>query len=76
MKNCLSFCCLLNLQKNNIKKDKTPNEINESYAYYMSEALRYAGLDSGLEIQMKKSVSLYLNKINSHFKDSMSKDDL
>ena len=46
--------------------------VNESHAYYISEALSYVGLDIKTEHIMKKEVKEYLNSIGSNFADDVS----
>jgi len=51
------------------------NKVSESYAFHMSEALGYAGLDMTVESEMKDSVKKYLEGINSKFINELSKSD-
>jgi hypothetical protein len=49
--------------------------VNESYAYYMCEALGYAGLDEKIEHDMKESTRGYLLSRNSSLSKELSKSD-
>jgi len=51
------------------------NKVSESYAFHMSEALGYAGLDMDIESEMKENVKEYLLKENSKFVHELSKSD-
>jgi len=50
-------------------------EVKSNYAFYMCEALSYAGVSGGVEHYMKDSVKDYLNKIDSSLQDNMEKSD-
>jgi len=52
------------------------NKVSESYAFHMSEALGYAGIDMVIESNMKTSVKDYLESISSKFSNELSKSDI
>jgi TPR repeat protein len=51
------------------------DNVKESYAYHMCEALSYAGLDMKIEHNLKDSAKKYLQKINSDLANDISKSD-
>jgi tetratricopeptide (TPR) repeat protein len=65
-------------------KDKTEQFINviknakvgESYAYHMCEALSYTGIGVDIEHEMKKSVKVYLDSVNSGFAKDLSPSEM
>ncbi|MCV6608608.1 MAG: ATP-binding protein [Campylobacterales bacterium] len=50
-------------------------KLDEKYAYYMSEALRYTGLDSDIEDTIKQETFSYLSSLNSNFVKELSLSD-
>jgi len=49
--------------------------VSESYAYHMSEALGYCGINFELEQEMKDVTKKYLESVNSEFVKDMTKSD-
>ena len=49
--------------------------VKEDYAYHMSEALSYAGLDMETELYLKKDVTRYLRDLNSTYVREVSDSD-